>query len=404
MTSRLIVVGIASLVLAVYPGTSSAQSFGTRSQWTFVLRDALKFEVPDITYDAIRFAVCARGATISSDRDYSGTLPLTGVRVDSRILETSGEKGYGRLGLRGVKYSFDDGRLGALSLATNASVAAFKQRLGELSAQWPIEKRSDTGAFFRGPGMQVFLSLHPGDIMTEFYEGRMFRGSDGPLSSPPSTSCACGVFTASSPKGPCNRTNPPIFTGGEYRAGDDMVLVKTGVTASQNGGKSLGDGIAITVYANCQDPLVVQFVSMQILGADGKRKVGCRSTPWQQYNLTTNPNKPCWMTDSEGFPSPYYETSCSVNTKDKKHEIFDAPSLPDLADGERGIFTAKAYVFCGGNPVREISWSRTKTGKGKMEYRDITVTPVSALPPELARALRDQGFNLNALPISGTGH
>ena len=112
MTSRLIVVGIASLVLAVYPGTSSAQSFGTRSQWTFVLRDALKFEVPDITYDAIRFAVCARGATISSDRDYSGTLPLTGVRVDSRILETSGEKGYGRLGLRGVKYSFDDGRLG----------------------------------------------------------------------------------------------------------------------------------------------------------------------------------------------------------------------------------------------------------------------------------------------------
>ena len=129
-----------------------------------VLSEVLGIRPNKPTLDAVRQAVNAQGATISADREID--------RFGTRLLLTSGEAAYKISGLEEARFTFTDGMLETVSVSRRVPSSAervFEQRLRELSAKFHLEKRQGTFAFFRGPGVQVSLSLNRG-LITEFYE------------------------------------------------------------------------------------------------------------------------------------------------------------------------------------------------------------------------------------------
>jgi hypothetical protein len=148
-----------SFLLGAGPLPGSAQSFGTRAAWSSVIRDALDLEITDFTPNAVAQALCAAGVKVTADVKYP----------DIRRIDTSGETGYRVAGLHDVSYAFAHGRLVSINIRrqeASQTTAVLGQRVRDLSAILPLQKRSETFAAFRGADMQVSVSL-----LSEFYQG-----------------------------------------------------------------------------------------------------------------------------------------------------------------------------------------------------------------------------------------
>ncbi len=212
-------------------------------------------------------------------------------------------------------------------------------------------------------------------------------------------------------KGPCSATEQPTFTGGEVRAeewnasGAKWLEVRTGVAACQSGNCPDSNKDGITIGVGCTDPHIVQFVSRERIRNMKDNTLywvpGTIGTNFQKYRLSTSGNR-CWATDSQGHPNPYFETSCSARTQKDLLTIFDAPGFanppfdPQNQAGEEPEtwrFTAKSFVVCGGEVVREINWSRQEAPGLDPKYGEVTVNRVTALPEEFTKLLCDLGFN-----------
>ena len=113
VSHRLMRIGVSSLVLALCPWTSSAQSFGTQATWTSTMRDVLGLEVADLTPDGVGQALCAVGANVAGDVSYPDGF---------RRINTSGEAGFKLPGLEVVAYAFSNGsRLSSIRVLRNVA-------------------------------------------------------------------------------------------------------------------------------------------------------------------------------------------------------------------------------------------------------------------------------------------
>jgi hypothetical protein len=118
------------------------------------------------------------------------------------------------------------------------------------------------------------------------------------------------------------------------------------------GGGTYNYGVMIKV-GNCRSPHIVQFISRQILEADGKTyKSGTyTNSSGRSYPLSTTAN-PYWDTDSSAKPNAYYdEQHGTPNTIGPLNlTIFDAPNFTgpiyDPNAHESWFARFEDYVFC----------------------------------------------------------
>jgi hypothetical protein len=135
------------------------------------MHEVLGLDVTDLTPEAVRQAVRARGATVTNENEYTTDLRLTGVRWVDRHIRTSGIPQYGK-----ANFNFTDGRLASIYISRRMPRAEFEQRVRELSAKLPLEMRKDTFVRFRDRGtrLQVDLSLNvstDGAWVGEWWQG-----------------------------------------------------------------------------------------------------------------------------------------------------------------------------------------------------------------------------------------
>jgi hypothetical protein len=203
---------------------------------------------------------------------------------------------------------------------------------------------------------------------------------------------------------PTNPSQNNVFEGGSQAYSDDAVEVRTGVTYSRistpisdpvaacsdpsKTPTSYTDGIAIKIKCK-KNPHLVQFISREIIGADGKPISQTMRTTGGQYQTTTDPANPVWNTDTN-TSSPYYESGGAHRTDADSLTTFDQPTVSP-GPGQTWRATFKAYAICDGHVVREITWVREQTAGGQPNY-NVSVAPASALPAWANQQLASQGY------------
>jgi hypothetical protein len=123
------------------------------------------------THDGVRAALEAQGVTVTKDRPVD--------KLGTHVIITTGEGYAPKAGFREVRYTFDRGRLEAISVArvpTADDAARFGRRVRELATRMDIHK-SDAGfAVLKAPGMQVSVSTGAsGGGVSEFWESILPR-------------------------------------------------------------------------------------------------------------------------------------------------------------------------------------------------------------------------------------
>jgi hypothetical protein len=199
------------------------------------------------------------------------------------------------------------------------------------------------------------------------------------------------------------RDNQPEFEGGETRADNRWVQVKTGVNARQgdrceegvikirdcdhqvrmaktrSGGCEMENGISIRV--KCASGHVVQFISREYWKrgtpdsqtADHNLESGeygaAPYTPDKDdpdikvlacYAKTRNLKDRQWRTDSPKKKNPYYESTMSYATTCNSMTVFDAPNVSAFDASKYLVIRiiAKSFVICGCKVVAVVDWQR----------------------------------------------
>ena len=189
--------------------------------------------------------------------------------------------------------------------------------------------------------------------------------------------------------------------GGKVEHSDKAVEVRTGVKLKKNGHPTyFNDMISIKVKC-AKNPHVVQFLHRELIGADGRHKslstqTSSRAAP---QKFTTDPAHPEWITDSDASPDPSYEAGGASRDDPGSLTTFDEPTVEttpvgplDLADGETSKATFKAYTFCDGKVVKEVTWVISVTHPGSPKYT-VTVKDATELPQWAKDTLKNDGFN-----------
>jgi len=217
-----------------------------------------------------------------------------------------------------------------------------------------------------------------------------------------------------------NLANPVIYSlrSGYKHAGDAFMIpgqvqnttvdLYAGVVA-QSGSTPPADtatdnGVMIKV-GNCRSPHIVQFISRQILDADGKTyKSGTyTNSSGRSYPLSTAAN-PIWDTDSSAKPNAYYDEQHGAPNMigPLNLTIFDAPNFNgptyDPNAHESWFARFEDYVFCNCQLVRKVQWSRHRLWlvdhAGPVEYDpviSISPTQTGTLPYINQQVVKD-GF------------
>ncbi|MFH1109174.1 MAG: PAAR domain-containing protein [Planctomycetota bacterium] len=180
-------------------------------------------------------------------------------------------------------------------------------------------------------------------------------------------------------------------TGGTAAYSDSKTEAKTGVTLVKDGtATTYTDAISIQVKCD-KDPHVVQFISREIIGADGKPIKRKMKTTGGEYETTIDPKNPVWNTDSAGKPNPYYESAGASRTDPGSLTIYDQPGLLPAA-GETWRATFRAFLICDGKVIREVTWVRSMKAGEKATYT-VNVKEASSLPAWAKDTLKKQGYN-----------
>ena len=196
------------------------------------------------------------------------------------------------------------------------------------------------------------------------------------------------------------------FSGGTQQFTDSAVDVSTGVTygvtstpvatntqACADPSKTdttYTDGITIKNKCN-KNPHVLQFVYREKFGEDGKPLTGSITTTGGTYNLTTDPSKPNWNTDSASSPNPYYEGAGAHRSDADSLTTFDQPNVTPAAK-QTSRATFKAFVICDGKVVREVDWVREQKSGSAPTYT-VNVSKADKLPDWANDQLKNQGYN-----------
>jgi hypothetical protein len=180
--------------------------------------------------------------------------------------------------------------------------------------------------------------------------------------------------------------------GGAEEYKDDVVEVRSGVALTKDGvDTSYND--AISIRLNCSvSPHVLQFIYREIHGRDGQPKRRRVKTAAGAYDTTTNANHPVWNTDSAAKPEPYYEASGAAHAGPGWLTVYDQPTVTPGA-GETWRATFKAYLICGGEVLREVTWVRSQEYGHSPRY-SVTVIKTDRLPDWASKQLKDQGYRV----------
>lgn len=175
-------------------------------------------------------------------------------------------------------------------------------------------------------------------------------------------------------------------SGGARVAGDGVVDVSTGVTL--NG--SSKDWIQIRTRCT-SEPRVIQFIHRETL-LGGVRQSGTTHSSSGSYPLTTDPANPAWHTDANPNAVPkkpdYPGTRCICPGE---YTIWDRPALAP-GTGETRNATCATFLFCDGNILRRVDWTRTRTSGGAASYRNVSISNASALPQWAIHQLSSDGY------------
>lgn len=180
-------------------------------------------------------------------------------------------------------------------------------------------------------------------------------------------------------------------SGGKEAYSDSVTTVKTGVEL-QDGGKATAYKDALSIELKCdKDPHVLQFVSREIIGADGKPIKRKLKSAAGEYETTMDPKNPIWNTDSAAKPNPYYEAGGASSSSKGSLTIYDQPSLAP-GKGETWRATFKSYLICDGKVLREVTWVRSQKDGESPKY-SVSVAKASSLPKWATDQLKAQGYN-----------
>jgi hypothetical protein len=200
---------------------------------------------------------------------------------------------------------------------------------------------------------------------------------------------------------PADPSDVNCFSGGTQQYDDGVVEVRTAVeysfpmnpvglhveacTDSSKMPVMWDDGITIRLKCK-KKPHLLQFVSYEIIDADGKRLNEEVPTDYGSIQTTTDPEHRIWMIDTGDATNPYYEAKGIHRSDPGELRTFDQPTFLEHRDpGEIQRQSFKAYAICNGRVVREITWSRQRKQGSEAVY---TVHVMEA--DELPRWARDK--------------
>jgi hypothetical protein len=197
-----------------------------------------------------------------------------------------------------------------------------------------------------------------------------------------------------------------VIEGGTQQCSDDAIEVRTGtkysrlsrpvpsaVEACKDASKTdtgYNDGISIHIKCD-KNPHLIQFIYRELIGADGKPIAGTVTTTGGTYDLTTDPSKPNWNTDSSAKPNPYYDAGFVHRKDDDGLTTFDEPAIAP-GPGQTRRATFKAYAVCDGKVVREITWVREQKSGSAPTYT-VSCAKADKLPDWATNQLKANGYN-----------
>ena len=162
----------------------------------------------------------------------------------------------------------------------------------------------------------------------------------------------------------------------------------------------------IEISVSCANqPHVLQFVHRVETDGTGNLLHRRNDTTSGMHDTTTDLNRPNWHVDALPGTRPFYDATSKSCRDSQELTIWDEPTFRVPA-GESHAANFHAFIYCGGEIVREVVWSRSYSrplsGKQRPRYTsEIRIPSSRTLPQWAIEALEAGGFQV---PYRQTNH